>query len=467
MASILGTLALVLALGLGAAALVRPVWAVVLLLMMWPIEQVLETSIDIFAAQSSLFNAYVALVVAAACVVTFLRGKAAMPSYFNAAWILAVAFYAWAALSLLWTRYPTAGNETASWLAPYIIVAIIGAPICIRNSSDLGELRWGIMGAGSILATIILLHPRFSFYGDRAFVQFSSTERGNPLAIATLGASMIVFSVLSRDSGVGRLFLPLRVAAMVLGISLAVMTGSRGQLLAGIAVGLLLFPTVVSLRGLRPVILTMLALPVVTAILWVSFFSFLSTKNIDRWSLDSLIEGTLGRVALASGALSAYLKTPEVFLTGFGTMSFAIVVPEGGVDFCENMFVEALTDLGLIGFGMLATLIYLGLRSAIRLRFEARDRTESVAATALIGIILVEMLLGAKSYNIWTGFMPIMLCVIACRIQHIQQAQRELEDEDEYLDRQDASDESDGWDDAESERLPEAPRAAQPMRIEN
>lgn len=433
MTQILGLLALCLAIGIGLIALIRPTWAVVLLIMMWPIEQVLQTSIDFFAARSSIFNAYVGIIVALAAVVTFFRGKAAMRTYFNPVWIIAAVFYCWAGLSLLWTRLPSAGIRTSTWLLPYIVVALIGTPVCISRRADLAELRWGVMVSGCILACIILLHPSFSFYGDRAFVKFSSTERGNPLAIASLGAAMMVFAILSRDEGKGRLFLPIRIGAMVLGIALAVSTGSRGQLLAAGAVGLTLFPLVVSLRNLRATFFTLLALPVVAAIAWVAFFSFLSTKNIGRWSVDSLVEGVAGRVSLATGALSAYFKSPDAFLTGFGTMSFAVVVPEGGVDFCENMFVEALTDLGVIGFALLAAIIALGYRSAIRLRLDARDRDESVGAMSLLGIMTLEMLLGAKMYNIWTGFMPITLCVIACRI-YLVEREAQLAEQDEFGD---------------------------------
>ena len=126
-------------------AIGRPLWAFALWMLMFSLEQLLQTFLPFLLANGIYFNAYVAMIVGVASLKCLARKDSSFSSYFNGTTICILMLYLVGLLGLTWTPGFEYALGQVRWLGPYILVAIFLAPHLVQRISDFTELRWVLM----------------------------------------------------------------------------------------------------------------------------------------------------------------------------------------------------------------------------------------------------------------------------------------------------------------------------------
>ena len=435
-----GAFILLVTIILSLMAIGRPMWAFGLWMLMWSMEQLLQTFLPFLQTNGIYFNAFVAIIVALASMKRMARPEFNLQSYFNGTTICIFLLYAVGLLGLAWTPGLEYAKGQIQWLAPYIIVGVFLAPHLVQKLSDINELRWILLIGGTGIAVAMLLNPNLGFYGDRAFIYFGS-ERGNPLELAQLGATITVVAALSRDSGKTGFLLTLRILAILFGLGLALKSGTRGQVIAAFLVLLVVYPFSNRKQGFGQALISIIGLGVLGLVMMISVRVFVTSDNLGRWSLDSLTSGTAGRFFYVKEYLLAYITSPGTWPLGFGTMAFATVVPQAGVAFCENLFAESLVEQGLVGGALMTCIIVNTIRHAKYMVQNAPNTKQFTSAIVLCGLLLMSSIIAAKSYTLWTGFHFFYLCIIITKMgivlrQEVDNGEFEYSDDEEQYEEE-------------------------------
>ena len=417
-------------------AISRPMWAFGLWMLMWSLEQLLQTFLPFLQTNGIYFNAFVAFIVALASMKRMSLPNANFLSYFNATTVCICLLYFAGLLGLAWTPGLEYAKGQIIWLGPYIIVGVFLAPHLVQKLSDINELRWVLLFGGTGIAVAMLLNPNLGFYGDRSFIHFGS-QRGNPLELAQLGATITVVAILSRDSGKTGILLALRIAAIIFGLGIALKSGTRGQVIAAVLVLGAIYPISNAKKGFGQSVLTVVSLGVMGLFMLIAIQVFVGSENLNRWSFESLSSGTQGRFYFIKEYLLTFMANPAAWPFGFGTMAFSVVVPQAGVAFCENLFVESLTEQGLIGGVLMTCILVNTIRHAKYLVQNAPNFKERTSAVTLCGLLMMSFIIAAKSYNLWTGFHFFYLCIVISKLgivlsEQVASGELEFTDYDEY-----------------------------------
>lgn len=412
MTTALGILVIAAFLVYSLMSIVRPMWAFALLVMMWAIEQLVQSYVPYFMAHGILFNIYVAVIVGLAALRRVGSGGFVLREYANATFVCITGLYLIGLASLAWTPNFSYAQRQILWLGPYIFVGVYLATLLPRRIDEFSEFRRVIMIVGGTIALLILMNPNLRWYGDRSMVILGgSSDRGNPLALAELGAILAVTAAISRDQGIAGFKLILRIAVVILGLGLALKTGSRGQVVAALIVIAFLYPVARRSNHLGQTLLSLAGLGLFAAVVLFTISTFITGENLDRWSLRSLLEGGFGRIEFVTLYLKAFIDSPQAWLFGFGSMAFGEVVREAGVQFVENLFAEIVFEFGLIGSMLLAVILAQSFAMGIWMIRNAPTSTTRINSTLLLGILLMYFFIAAKSYNLWTGFPFFFICI--------------------------------------------------------
>lgn len=418
-------------------SIARPMWAFALLVMMWPLEQLVQSYVPFFAANGILFNIYVAVVVGLAALrrLTF-GGMDSLREYANPTLYAVTGLYLIGLASLAWTPGFEYALGQARWLGPYILVGVYLATMLPQRIEEFGEFRRVMMIVGGLIAILILINPNLKFYGDRAMVNLAGpVDRANPLALAEIGAIIAVIAAISRDRGVTGIKVALRIAVVLIGIGLALKTGSRGQVIAAFIVIIFLYPTARKSERLTQTLINLAGLCLFGFVLMIAVSTFVTSENLDRWSLRSLLDGGAGRLEFVFMYLNAFIESPQAWLFGFGSMAFGEVVPEGGVRFVENLFAESFFEFGVLGLTFMSIILIQSVKMAFWMIRNSPTESARINATALFGLWLIYFIIASKAYNIWTAFPFFCICITINKCGLIAKKEwiflEELEEEEE------------------------------------
>jgi hypothetical protein len=188
--------------------------------------------------------------------------------------------------------------------------------------------------------------------------------------------------------GPSALWLAVRVVGVFAGLGLALLSGSRGQVMFAATVVVLYYPLSRHITDYRRFLTTVLGFAVLAGASLLAISYFISDKNEDRWSVESLAYGGEGRWENVVDLISAWLREPTVYLTGFGYYSFEVLPNRSGDGYSHVMLADALGELGLIGFTLYLLVFVLAARSIIGLfalhRQYPQDRGSIAVLAALI-----------------------------------------------------------------------------------
>ncbi len=386
-------------------AIVRPAWAVAVVLTMFATEQLLQASTPLFRTHGSLANIIVGSVVLGALGKSFLAGTLRWQHWLTASSILTLLLYVYAGVSWFWTFSPEWLAEYIRWTSPYILVTLGIAPLLVGGFKDLRDFRFAMLLLGTLVAVLIILSPGFELVNGRYVVNVDNDSRTNPLAIGALGGMLVLLSVLGPSTEVGPGILSLRATAFFAGLGLGFMSGSRGEVLAALAFSMVFLPMARRVANLGQFV----GIVAVVAIFLVGVLSvrsfFIVAENEDRWSSEGVLYGSLGRVENAIDLAEHYFRRPMYWFTGLGSAAFHDLPTRSGDPYSHVIAADLIFELGVPGVALGSAILLTAISSARRLFASVKDDPESRALVAFIAaFIAYEFALANKAGILWAQY---------------------------------------------------------------
>ena len=408
---------------------VRPIWTVAMIVLLFPMEQLMQAAAPSLRATplgNQAVNYIVGLVGLASMGSTILQRPDPFRGLLNGATVAVTLILIWATLTIAWSLDRTGAIDMTSLSWPYYFLRIVIGSFLLLSVEDLDRLWRYMMVLACALCILILTNPAFtSQYGRLGFVE-GSKMRSNPLALGDLGAIALMLGGLLRRTGGGRLFAILRPVSVAVGTIMAIQSGARGQLFLAALTTLAFFPVAAPLKSVRAFILTLTGLAAFAVLVPVLMSFLLEGFAAQRFSLESLLYGSSSaseRVANVRLLFEAFLRRPGSILTGLGYFSFNSL--GGGTVYSHVIIADFIFELGLPGIAGLVTIIWVSATSSISLyrRWMLHPVLRTSTAT-LLAFLVFFLLLANKQGDLWGSTVLFMFMCMAGRLH----ARRELED---------------------------------------
>ncbi|HVP32973.1 MAG TPA: O-antigen ligase family protein [Steroidobacteraceae bacterium] len=315
--------------------------------------------------------------------------------------ICAIGLFLYALVTLTWSLDLESGLANWVYVAPYLIVVVLMAPLVV---DDLEGLRTTFVWTALLGGGLCFLAVVFGTWGYRGLAVTQTApigsllDRGpqifetNPLALASLGGTVMVAGstfLLERRATLLRV---LAACALPFALAVIIRSGSRGQLVAALPALFLAASVAFKLRGFRSwAVLGLLSMLIVGMGWWATS---LVEVNKSRWLGSELAEGDVeGRFEMAAAVLDAAVTHPLAMFIGLGnSSSFKLL----GI-YPHITILEVLAEEGLPGIALYLAVLFYAARSVRRaaraLTDEPRPR---VALGILAGLFLYELLLSWK-----------------------------------------------------------------------
>lgn len=375
----------------------RTEWAMLLVMYLLPIEQLLSSYIPYLARNTMASNLLVGAVAVTAVLLEQVRGGNPFRGYINGATTFTALLYLFTILGAIWAPLAPAARYFLATGIPYYGLLLVFMP-ALASAEGLRRIQGPIVFVGCLILIFIILSPRTVIYGMRMFVDLSYAtgsrdSRGNPLVIGELGGMIVIVAALMGSGANRPILLLFRIAAVLLGLWVTVLSAVRGQLIFAVLISVACYPLANEVKNLTQFFTKSAIAGVMCVFFYIAFKFFLSEsgESAERWSSAEVSEGLSARTFFARELLGAYFSRPGYVLQGLGTGSFNAYVAHGseGYIYPHNLFVEVLGEHGLIGFALLiGALVCVGAaakRLILSAKWEPRMRPAYAMAVGLCG----------------------------------------------------------------------------------
>ena len=417
--SVAFTILLVVACGWAVA---RPAFATVLLIYIFSIEQVLQSVVPALRATpvgNQLFNYVIAGVVGIAWARSLAKNAPASVGLFNPTMLVVSTLLLWSIVTVFWSPGRELGLAVLSVRWPYYFVVVVLGSSLLASIDDVGEMLQGLVVTGAVLCSVILLSPDFESQYGRIGIVESGKMASNPLAIGELGGVVVITSALLRSARFGKFGLALRVFALMVGIAVAVKSGSRGQLLFSAGVATIAFPFSARVRNFGGFVAAVGGAIVIALAVILLSSTLLEGFAAQRFSLDSLLYGSSSTSERASNVVvlaTAWASSPTAPLVGLGYYAFSSFGL--GIEYSHVIAADMLFELGIPGAVLYVALIVLSFQTCRALvRDAAADDVDRSRVGAFVALIAFYFLLSNKQGDLWGIVTFFMLVCAAHRVR--------------------------------------------------
>lgn len=375
-------------------SLVRPNFALAVVLCLFALDQWAGIAHPLFASRSWIINVLLAGVVAAAVARDLLRGRRARIRV-SKTFLLVLILYTYAWVSNQWSPY---GPQRWIELLPYLVLYLGLAPVLVR---EIGDLRTPLLGFLAMGALVLVALLAFAEFGRRGLiVQIAGVaEETPPLALGQFAGTVLLAYVFLRTTEYKRAFLIAKPVVIVLALVMIFKSGSRGQLFGVVATVLIVGPLVATGGPVQRYGKMLFLLAAIIALIWISFD--LSGVGAYRWDVGQSGAGTInsgaeGRVSMWSTMLAAWYSDPLTLVFGLGnSASYTGALLNGS--YPHNVPIEVLTEEGMLGFGLYVVAILAVLNSFRKLKSRFQNDSQTLAYLGfLFALFVYNFLLSIK-----------------------------------------------------------------------
>lgn len=416
---ILGVAVLGLALGV-LYTLFKPQWAILFIIILYPLEQLLTTVSTFFATNAKVLNLIVGGVAVVGVVSAFLGQRMPFRGYLNPAWFFTLALYVWAIMGVAYAPDRSKAIEDLTVGLPYLGLLLVFPGLLVNDLPDFRRLIVPTMVIGTAIIGLIITSPNTSMFGGRLGISGSASSGTtilNPLATATLGGTIAIMAVLYKpDRNI--LFVNLvRGGALTAGLAIAMLSGSRGQLLGALFASFVMFPFARQIKNIMQFLAVSVSGVVAAGFGFVVLSLVTTSDAAGRWDADTLEAGVGNRWEMILVMTQTYLSKPISYVQGLGTSAFTTYYTQGDIPYVHNMPAQILTEHGLVGVVLLGLVMLFVVRSALRLLGMYKDSpTELSTAAILIAICLYQLFLSLKQGSFFTSAVPFWWFLVLVKI---------------------------------------------------
>jgi hypothetical protein len=405
-------------------AVLRPGWALALVITMYGFEQLLQASGGIFLTISPLTNVSVALCAGLAAIGILLRTDAPFRGYASPVWLATIALFTWSAVSLAWSPSAGSGGDFVREGVPYFVLFVLTAPLLVTDCESIGRAMRALLFLGTLIALAMLLNPEFRSSGGRFVMRLAASVTSNPLAVGELGGALLIVSALIRPRTGGIPFLVLRLAAFGAGGVLAFQSGSRGQVVFALVAVAVFFPLSRRITTARGLVGILGLAAVLSILIGVIAPAVLDRSGETRWSSGGIEEGIGSRMNGWGDLISAQLESPISWVLGLGFNAFtSVTASPGEVPYSHNVPIDVLTELGIPAFIVFTALLARAASDTVWLfRRWWNDDAHRADIGMLAGFAAYYFMIANKQGQLWSSGMLFMFLSILARLRIREQA---------------------------------------------
>ncbi|MBL8876218.1 MAG: O-antigen ligase family protein [Phycisphaerae bacterium] len=402
-------------------SIARPTWAFALVNLMFPLKQVLQGYFPALVVYGPYLSAAIAMIAALAVFYKSTRKNLVVATYFNPVTWCTLVIYAVMTFSLVYTPARDSAMNMYKDAIPYIVVFIFVYPFLLTG---LDELRQGIfltVMLGCILTLAFFFNPSAQWAGGRFIINLGqsygvSEFTSNPLALADTGGFMMIAAALMNFRDKGRLGIVFTIAGLVLGLGLAIVSGSRGQIIFAVMVGVMMYPFARQVKDMKQFFLMAMGAGFMLLVVVGTFAFFFEGEAARRWDITLLQEGSADRGERFMESLGFFAANPAGWLVGNGANSFAFFT--GHIfDYPHNIVAEILLDYGFAGliiFGIATWYTFKYSRDMIRIWGE--DPVSRGTVAAWVGICLFALMVAFKQGSVIGQPTPFYFWIILAKV---------------------------------------------------
>jgi hypothetical protein len=396
-----------------------------LLMLFFPLEQVIQSASDFFRNSVTglrAVNFIVGLVTAISVGLALAREPDRIAGTRTPGQTMVWSLYLWTIASCVWSPGAVLAIDALSSTWPYLILFLIFAPLMIRDLAELATaFRWALVACVA-MSLVMLVSPEFTQRSGRLGLEIDSSAKGarsSPLAIGELGGLCILLAALAGGGGRNPGLTFLRLAAVGMGTTLAVLSGSRGQLIFAIAAVAIGIPISRPLKSTRNYLLVIGASAVMIPLILYIASIVAESGSADmakRWGADSSESGSAIRAANITFLLDNFIRSPLNWIQGLGYYAFGATNPYGE-PYTHVLFVDMLCEEGFVGAALMIGILVSCARSIMSLYQKTADQPESRRTLGVLTtIIIYQLLLANKQGNIGGSFALFMLLILPGRL---------------------------------------------------
>lgn len=402
-------------------SIVRPAWAFALVNLMFPLKQVLQGYFPGLVAYGPYLSAAIAMIAAMAVFYKSTQKRLTISTYFNPVTWCALVIYFMITFGLTFTPARESALNMYTDAIPYIVVFLFIYPFLL---SDLNELRQGIFVTvmlGCVMIVAFFFNPSAQWAGGRLIINLGqeygvSEFTSNPLALADTGGTMMIAAMLMNFKDKGRLGILFTVAGLVLGLGLAIVSGSRGQIIFAVVVSILMYPVARQIRDTKQFFFVALGALFMLGVVGLTFSLFLEGEAARRWSFSLVEEGTSDRGERVVQALGFYFANPAGWMIGNGTNSFAYFVGHS-FDYPHNIVAEMLLDYGVVGLALFLTALWCTVKySRAMIKIWGADPVDRGTVAAWVGICLFALVVSFKQGSVVGQPTPFYYWIVLAKV---------------------------------------------------
>lgn len=433
METVLAIFVAVLAVAGVAYCVFKPHLAIVPVLMMFPAEQIIMGYMpELRLRYGWLTNAVIGLIAVFGIAYHFFRGDPILKGALNKLFFAVIGLYVYAIASILWTPSPDSATYFLEKSWAYFFLFFCIAPLLLKDLDELASIAVPLMVSGITVMALMLVNPRAQFINDRFVVDLGyvigyGTLMSNPLAIADAGAILAIVAAIYQPAQRSSSVTVLKWAGVLLGLALALLSGSRLQLVAAVAIIGVLLPFATGTRSAARIAGTAVVMVLMLGFLYFIFSTFVISAGQSRWTGQGSAEGISQRLDMSLSVLGGYITSPLNWVIGLGAAGFnefyTIRTRENPHWFPHNIVVETLTEYGLIGIAILSGILYMTTKYCLRLiAIAGDDRRRRTTALLFSGIVIFQFLMSLKQGYL-LGMPPLfMFCLIMARVVKNEEA---------------------------------------------
>jgi O-antigen ligase len=339
-----------LVLGVLVRALRQPGLALALVMCSFGIEQVLAANSEFWGANASAWNFALASSIGVVLSWAFFSGRYRFLGMFAPAQVTMLAFFVFFTWSTEWS--PIGSASSVAWAnVPYVLLYVIAAAPLMQSGRDgVLALRGAWFIAAGICLYILIDRSVWDENQTRLALRVvaDSKRQSNPLALGDVGALAFVIGSLLPGLGEwreGRTWLRYCGIALSLYVTARSARGETLGAVISVIVVFLLPRAEDSTRGRGWPVLGFLSLSGLAAFV---LSRVLDTASGQRYSSTTVGNDMSLRFDAVTAMFNAYSNDPDSWLRGLGADYSQYSL--GG--YPHNQAVQALTETGIIGFGL-------------------------------------------------------------------------------------------------------------------
>lgn len=381
----------------------RPGYIFGLVATQFGVEQLFQTAVPIFVSRQEIYN--IAIGIAALTTVAFCWYTGRVKPGFGNLGFGFLIFTCYALLSVGWTPDLQHTIDLLTIFFPYLLLCSVVGPQVITKPTDFEDAIKSIWALTFALA----IGSMFAPWSSRGLMSMEELS-GNPLAIATnaslLSISSLIFLLsINANFAMRTLF----VSGVILGLYICYSTGSRGQMIAALAVMILM--TLHSSKRFKTE--TLFSATIGVLLLMVFKEQFLSLFS-ERWDITKAIETvSTERSAPAAFLWEFWSESGSIFslFFGFGLGSSYHYIN----NYPHFVLLETITELGLLGITIYSlVLIQTGRKLLENQKID--NKNGSFAMFSIIYFLLFFFLLSFKQGSLLGSFEFFGFLIIASRL---------------------------------------------------